>query len=137
MKSITYFVIIMCGLVITATQAATVTDLIDDPSFETSVGGFHTYESPADGSVRRTLSEPIEGKRSLKVTANGYGRIARYHAYPYAAGPLADSVAVKAKLRGNRASARRKKVEVCSIAYLHADGSRLANCREPPVDDSS
>jgi len=125
--------LLLSGLVAPAVQAGTVTDLVDDPGFETSVGGFQTNESAVDGSVTRTLSNPIEGQSSLKVTVKSYGRIVRYHAYPYAAGPLADSVTVKAKLRVDGASAAGKKLEVCSIAYLHDDGSRLTQCQEFPV----
>jgi hypothetical protein len=109
-------------------------DLIDDYGFESSMGGFEPNSSPAaDGSLDQSDVAAIHGK-SLHVTAREYGRLGVYHSYRFGAGPLADSVTVKAQLRVDSASAPGRRVKVCAIAYIQDENEPRSECQSYPVD---
>ncbi len=110
----------------------TLADLIADPGFETSLGGFEPNSS-SDGSVAHETANPIAGAKSLRVNVNGYGRIWHYHDYAWEAGPYADSLTAKAKVRVESGSSASKKLQVCSIAYVQGDANPKSKCQEYPI----
>ncbi len=105
-------------------------DLIHDNGFESGVDAFEV-NAPDEGTVATTTSNPISGAQSLHVTVQGYGRVGLFNDYAYGAGPIADSVTVKAKIRveGNTAS---QPLQICAIAY--AQGNPTQTCQSFPVD---
>jgi hypothetical protein len=111
-------------------------DLIADPGFETSLGGFEPNSS-SDGSVAHETAKPIAGAKSLRVSMNRWGRIWHYHDYPWEAGPYADSLTAKAKLRVESGSSSSKKLQVCSIAYIQGDANPKSKCQDYSIAATS
>jgi outer membrane biosynthesis protein TonB len=109
----------------------TLADLVSDTGFETSTAGFAPF-SRSEGTVSRTTTNPIAGKASLKVHVNAFGRVGLVHNYPFAAGPIADSVTVAGKLRVDGASAGRV-LQVCAVAYFFLDQEPQQTCRDLSV----
>jgi hypothetical protein len=107
--------------------------LISDNGFESSVDAFEPNEA-SDGTVSTTTTNPIDGQQSMKVTVNSYGRVGLFHDYPYAAGPTADSVTVKAKVRVDSATTSGAQLKVCAIAYQQSASDPISTCQSYSVD---
>jgi hypothetical protein len=109
----------------------TLTDLVSDSGFETSTARFAPF-SRSEGSVARTTTNPIAGTASLKVHVNAFGRVGLVHNYPFAGGPIADSVTVAGKIRVDQASPGRV-LQVCAVAYFFLDQEPQQTCRNLAV----
>ena len=123
------------GQMPTVPSGSTLVDAITDNGFETSTGGF-VPNSTSSGSVSRVTTNAIQGSASLRATFNRYGRIAFAQEYPYAGGPLADSVTVKAKVRVDSASAASKKLQICSVVYLQSSANQRTKCQDFPISQN-
>jgi hypothetical protein len=107
------------------------TDLVSDNGFEASTAKFAPF-SRSEGSVARTTTKPIAGAASLKVHVNQFGRVGLTHNYPFAGGPIADSVTVAGKIRVDGASPGRV-LQVCAVAYFLLDPEPQQSCRNLSV----
>ncbi len=106
-------------------------DLVSDPGFETSTARFAAF-SRSEGTVARTTTKAIAGAASLKVHVSPYGRVGLVHNYPYAGGPIADSVTVAGRIRIDGASPGRV-LQVCAVAYFFLDPEPQQSCRDLSV----
>jgi hypothetical protein len=107
------------------------TDLVTDSGFESSTAKFAAF-SRSEGSVSRSMAEPIAGSWSLAAHLNAYGRVGLVHNYPYDGGPIADSVTVAARIRVDSIT-RGRALQVCSIAYFFLDQEPQQTCRNLSV----
>jgi hypothetical protein len=106
-------------------------DLVSDSGFETSTAKFAPF-SRSEGSVSRTTTNPIAGAASLKAHVNQFGRVGLVHTYPFAGGPIADSVTVAGKVRIDGAAPGRV-LQVCAVAYFFLDPEPQQSCRNLAV----
>jgi hypothetical protein len=107
-------------------------DLISDNGFESGIDAFEA-NSTGDGTVATSGTNALDGAQSMKVTVNSYGRVGLFHDYPYAAGPVADSVTVKAKIRVDGTTASGGQLKVCAIAYQQNASDPISTCQSYPV----
>ncbi|WKZ28633.1 MAG: hypothetical protein QY323_03780 [Patescibacteria group bacterium] len=113
----------------TVPSGSILVDAITDNGFETSTGGF-APNGASSGSVSRVTTNVIAGTGSLRASFNRYGRIAFAQEYPYAGGPIADSVTVKAKVRVDSASASNKNLQICAVVYLQTSNNQRTKCQD-------